>query len=127
MSITEYLESEPLSEMVRYRTEVPQDAVPFVGTLRKHPYDGEKCLLIGDAGDCEPAILEFRVADVAAMEELPSPVDESGQSRPLAKLWIRRGSYGIRYEPFEVENPPRFPSESTRLHERIMHGVRCWS
>ncbi|MDA8424636.1 MAG: hypothetical protein M0Z80_00735 [Treponema sp.] len=123
MSLTEYLESEPLSELVRYKTEVPQDAVAFVGTLRKHPYDGEKCLLIGDAGDREPAILEFRVADVEGMEELPSPVDETGQSRSLAKLWVRRGSFGIRYEPFEVENPPRFHGDTGRLHERIMHAV----
>ncbi|HTX73158.1 MAG TPA: hypothetical protein VMC79_10060 [Rectinemataceae bacterium] len=126
MSITEYLESEPLSEIVRYHTEVPQDAVAFIGTLRKHPYDEDKCLLIGDAGDWEPSIFEFRVADVAAMEELPSPVDESGQSRPLAKLWIRKGSYGIRYEPFEVDSPPRFAGESGRLHERMLYGVRCW-
>jgi inorganic pyrophosphatase len=123
MSLTEYLESEPLSEIIRYQTEVPQDAVAFIGTLRKHPYDVEKCLLIGDAGDFEPAILEFRVADVAGMEELASPVDETGQSRSLAKLWVRRGSYGIRYEPFEVENPPRFHSDSSRLHERIMHAI----
>ncbi len=127
MSISEYLESEELRDLVRYRSEAPQDAVSFVGTLRKHPYDEAKCLLIGDPAGCEPAIFEFRVADVVGADELPSPVDGAGQSRPMVRLWVRHGSFGIRYEPFEVDDPPRFPKESGRLHERILKSARCWS
>lgn len=127
MSITEYLDSATFTGLVRYRSETPQDAVAFVGTLRKHPYDEAKCLLIADPSGCEPAIFEFRTADVLGAEELPSPVDEAGQSRPVVKLWIRRGSYGIRYEPFEVDDPPKFPKDSRHLRDRMLKSARCWS
>jgi hypothetical protein len=132
------LEEEGLSELIRYRTGAPQNAVAFSGTLRKHPYDADKCLLLADLSGTNrekaaspgfapsgftPAILEFRKADVLALEELPSPVDESGHSRQVLKLWIRRGSLGVRYEPFEVDDPLRFPG-GTKLHDRVLSGSR---
>jgi hypothetical protein len=70
-----------------------------------------------------PSILEFRKADVLGLEELPSPVDESGHSRQVLRLWIRRGSLGLRYEPFEVDEPLRFPG-NTKLHDRVLSGSR---
>jgi inorganic pyrophosphatase len=104
MSIKAYLESEPLSEISIYHGGNRQDSVAFVGTLRKHPYDEDKLLLISNPGESEPGIYEFRVGDVAGAEELPSPVDQSGKSRNLARLWVKKGSFGIRYEPFEVDD-----------------------
>ena len=127
MSIAEYLESEALTELVVYRSDTPQNAVSFVGTLRKHPYDEAKCLLIADPAGCEPAVFEFRTIDVLGAEELPSPVDELGQTRNLVKLWVKRGSFGIRYEPFEVDDPPKFIRESSHLRDRILKSARCWS
>jgi hypothetical protein len=118
MEFTEQLEEEPLSGLVRYEAGTLQDAVAFVGTLRKHPYDKDKCLLLADhadaksasaspTGEAAPAILEFRKADVQGVEEQASQVDESGSSRQLVRLWVRRGSRGVRYEPFEVDEPLR--------------------
>jgi hypothetical protein len=127
MSFSDYLKSEPLLEIVRYHSDNPHNAVAFMGTIRKHPYDEEKCLLIADPTGCEPAIFEFRKSDIRGLEELPSPVDETGQSRPMVKLWVRKGSYGIRYEPFEVDDPPRYPAESRKLQEQLMKHARCWS
>lgn len=127
MSIEAYLEAERLSDLVPYRSEMPQDAVAFVGTLRKHPYDPEKCLIIADPSGGEPAVFEFRLADVLSAEELPSPVDETGQSRSVARLWVRRGSYGIRYEPFEVDEPLRFQGDSQPLRDRLAKSAGCGS
>jgi hypothetical protein len=127
MSIAEYLESEELTDLVRYHSEAPQNAIAFVGTLRKHPYDGAKCLLIGDPAGCDPVIYEFRISDILGAEELPSPVDVSGQPRPRQRLWVKRGSFGLRYEPFEVDDPPRFPRDSGRLRDRILKSATCWS
>ncbi len=125
MSIREYLSAEPFSEIMRYhQAETPQNAVAFTGTLRKHPYDEDKCLLIGDTSDREPAIFEFRISDVLSAVEMPAPVSELGKPRPLVKLWVRRGSFGIRYEPFEVDEPLRFATEPGQIRERFMGGTR---
>lgn len=124
MSVETYLGAEPLSEIVRYRRERPRDAVAFTGTLRKHPYDREKCLLISDPSSRDAAIYEFRIADIYEADELPSPVDEAGHSRTLARLWVRRGSFALRYEPFEVDDPIRFPEESERLRASFMSSFR---
>ncbi|HUX36859.1 MAG TPA: hypothetical protein VMV44_03070 [Rectinemataceae bacterium] len=107
MSIRAYLEAEPLSEIERWHGNPRDSSIAFVGTLRKHPYDEDKCLLISDPGEAEPAIYEFKVSDIVAAEELASPVDTSGTSRNLARLWVRKGSVGVRYEAFEVADPIR--------------------
>lgn len=118
----EHLEEEPLAEIVRYESGTPQDAVSFVGTLRKHPYDGSMCLLLADRARDEPAILEFRKADVQGVEERASPVNESGSSRQIVRIWVRRGSRGVRYEPFEVDEPLRFPA-TTKSHSGAFSGA----
>jgi inorganic pyrophosphatase len=138
MNFIEQLEEEPLSELIRYKSGAPKNAVAFSGTLRKHPYDADKCLLLADPSSADrvsskqpgfapagfaPAILEFRKADVLGVEELASPVDESGHSRQVLRLWIKRGSLGVRYEPFEVDEPLRFPG-GTNVHDRVLSGFR---
>jgi len=107
VSITEYIESAVLSDVVRYKDHAAMDAVAFVGTLRKHPYDGDKCLLLAAAKDsprlvAEGSIIEFRIADVLAADELPLSVDEEGAARSLVRIWVKRGALALRYEPFEV-------------------------
>jgi hypothetical protein len=123
MGFIDQLDDEPLSEIVRYESGAPQDAVAFVGTLRKHPYDESKCLLLADHAGDEPAILEFRKADVQGVEEKASPVDESGSSRQIMRIWVRRGSKGIRYEPFAVDEPLRFPG-AQKTRDRTISGGR---
>jgi hypothetical protein len=131
MNFTERLEVEALSELIRYKSDRPKDAVSFSGTLRKHPYDEGKCILFADPSGKEPSILEFRKEDIKGVEELPSIVDETGHSRPVMRLWIRRGSLGVKYEPFEVDDPLRFPvgpgvagaPEGSRLHDHLMSGL----
>jgi hypothetical protein len=121
--LIDQLEKEAQSEIERYRSGTPQDAVAFVGALRKHPYDPGKCLLLAEAKGGEPAILEFRKTDIQGVEELASPVDESGSSRQVMRFWVRRGSRGVRYEPFEVDEPLRY-SGAQRGHEHILSGAR---
>ncbi|MBN1519096.1 MAG: hypothetical protein JW923_03305 [Spirochaetales bacterium] len=122
MSVREYL-GEPFYELEVYHSEPPQDAVSFVGSPRKHPYDDGKVLIIGAPGQGESAILEFRVADIVCAQDLPSPVTEAGESYPIVRVWVRRGSVGIRYEPFEVDQPLRYLDDSRKLRERVF-GLR---
>jgi hypothetical protein len=128
MHFIEMLEEDPLSEVVRYRSGTPKDAVAFTGTLRKHPYDNDKCILLADPvgpkpGEAKPAILEFRKADIQCVEELASLVDETGHSRQVMRLWIRHGSLGLRYEPFEVGEQQQSTGLS-KLRDRIVTSLR---
>jgi hypothetical protein len=128
MNYFEQLEEVPAFELVRYRSGSPQNAVAFSGTLRQHPYDADKCILLADPhsypdSPAQAAVLEFRKADVLGVEEMASPVDESGHSRQVMRLWIRRGSRGVRLEPFEVGEPPRRYGEH-RAQERVFKSPR---
>jgi len=124
VSITEYIESAPLFDVVRYKDHAAMDAVAFVGTLRKHPYDAEKCLLLTATKEAprwitEGSIIEFRIVDVLAADELPLPVDEEGSARSLVRIWVKRGALALRYEPFEVGDTMLGPRESATLRMRF--------
>jgi inorganic pyrophosphatase len=126
MNITRFIEESASLELAPYKPDSRIEGVAFAGLLRKHPYDEAKCLLIADPTGCEPAILEFRVEDVLGADEMPVPVDEQGKNLKLMKLWIRKGSFGIRYESFEVGSPLRKPGDgATELHEHLLKTVRC--
>lgn len=118
MSVRDYL-AEPFFEIQAYHADVPQDAVAFSGSPRKHPYDDGKIILIADPHDGESAIYEFRAVDVLCAKDLPSPVTEQGESYPIVRLWVRRGAVGIRYEPFEVDTPLRFMNNPRHLRDKL--------
>lgn len=124
MSIREYLQSTTISGLVKYKDHQAMDALPFTGTLRKHPYDQDKCLLLASDRDAsrwfeEGTIIEFRVADICGADEVPSPVDETGAAWNLVRIWVRRGSIALKYEPFEVGDRPMYPKDSARLRTRF--------
>ncbi|MFA5852449.1 MAG: hypothetical protein WC820_07100 [Spirochaetales bacterium] len=124
MSISEYLDSSPFFDIVKYGNHAALDAIAFIGTLKKHPYDPNKCLLLTAQQEKlkwldEGIIIEFRVADVLAADELPSPVDELGTARPLVRLWVKRGAIALRYDPFEVGDKFLGPRESMALRTKL--------
>ena len=124
MNMNFILEPESVTDIERYRAELPSDGVIFVGALRKHPYDRERCLLIADPAGETPLIYEFRVADILSADEMPSEVDDAGMNMPLVKLWVRRGSFGIRYVPFEVDSPIKTDIDSSHLREHVFTSIR---
>ena len=124
MSISEYLDSSPFFDIVKYGNHSALDAIAFIGTLKKHPYDPNKCLLLTARQEKltwldEGIIIEFRIADVLAADELPSPVDTLGMARPLVRLWVRRGAIALRYDPFEVGDKFLGPRDSMALRAKL--------
>lgn len=124
MSIGSYLETSPLFEIAKYGGGPPKDAVAFTGVPRSHPYETEKLILVNDPLGSAPAIMEFKLCDIVHVEDLPSPVTERGEGLRLVRLWVRRGSFGIIHEPFEVQEPIRLMKDSSELHERIMRSFK---
>jgi inorganic pyrophosphatase len=78
--------------------------VPFSGLPLKHPYDGNKVLLVTDPCSTNTLYYEFKTEDVTFVEELPSVVNPDGETVTMARLWIRKGRVGVRCTPFLVED-----------------------
>lgn len=124
MSISEYLDASPIFNIVKYATNEALDAIAFVGTLRKHPYDPEKCLLLTAQQEKlhwleEGVIIEFRISDLQAADEMASPVNAEGAARSLVRLWVKRGAIAMRYEPFEVGEKLLGPRDSPALRVKL--------
>ncbi len=112
MSTQKYLEASELFDIAKYDKYpgILKDCVPFVGSPRKHPYDGEKILLVCEPTSTRPIFYEFLIKDIAYVEEKSNLVNEMGEAIRIVQIWIPKGKNGIRYVPFEIDTPLRFPS-----------------
>ena len=126
MKITgNYLESLPLSNVVKYSDGPPKNAVPFIGYPQQHPAEKDKLILVYDPlgynpSGKSPAVLEFKLDDIVYVEDVPQAVTEKGEGIPLVKLWIRRGAHGMFLEPFEVDESLAFMEAHREFKERFM-------
>ena len=121
MSIRKYLEALPASDIIKYipTGDFSKEAVPFTGSIRKHPYDQDKLLLISSPFSSKTEYFEFMLSDVMHHERMPSIATEDGDSITITKIWVKKGSFGIQYHPFEVNNPLRYMNDSELLHQAI--------
>ena len=78
--------------------------ISFMGAPEKHPSDDDKIILIPDPFSTNVSYYEFAAADVAGVEELPNLVDAEGTSVKMCRVWVRKGSVGVRSTPFIVED-----------------------
>jgi len=86
LSISSYFDAEDLemledvSDIVKYREHPAFDAVPFVGSIKKHPYDKEKFLILllheqkNMAWFKEGEIIEVRPAMCRLWKSFPQPL-----------------------------------------------------
>ena len=81
-----------------------KEALPYVGQLRQHKDDEEKVFLRQDPLSPGTNMLEFKKADVLYAEDLKTLSDQKGETVRLIRLWIKKGSVGIRLEPFMVSD-----------------------
>lgn len=123
MSLQAYLEASSLYQLERRKAATPSEAVAFIGVPRKHPYDEGKLILFCDPLGDRPRITEFKVADILDAEDVAQPVTEKGESLPLVRLWVRKGAWGIQYDPFEVDDPPHFAQDSASLREALNQSL----
>lgn len=119
MSIRKMLDTAPLHEVIlTSRSDNYQETcIPFSGAPRKHPYDKEKMLLFSSPFSNHTKIFEFRIVDIAHVIELPSIGTDAGENLQTLQLWVKKGSFGIQYEPFEVQDEPKYYKDSELLHQ----------
>jgi len=119
MSVTKYIDTQPLFNITKYKSKVDyiSCAVSFTGSPRKHPYDQEKLLLVSDPFSSNTVFYEFRIKDIVHYDDLPGIATDSGENLFMVRLWVNKGSLGLKYEPFEVNDPIRYMNDSELLHQ----------
>jgi len=121
MAVKNYIDTQPLSNITKYKTHIDleKDAVSFIGAPRMHPYDENKVLLVKDPFSTDTLFYEFKIADILHVDEMPRVGTDSGRNINMAKVWVRKGSLGLRYEPFEVDTPLKFFKDSEILKQTV--------
>jgi hypothetical protein len=106
MDIKNILQTRTMRDLAKYSShpDFSKKNVAFTGSPKKHPYDTKKLILISDPFSSNTSFMEFKLADIIHIEELSSIVTEKGDNLSLVKIWVKKGSLGIRYEPFVVED-----------------------
>ncbi len=103
MAVNTYLTTAELHDIVRYTgTAGFQDAVGYEGSVRAHPYDKARFLLITTGDDEMSHFYEFKKADVVAVETVREMVTSTGATMQVMRVGVRRGSRGIEMKPFQV-------------------------
>ena len=120
MSIRKYLSAAPLHNITRYETaeeDYAGECIKFEGAPKKHPYDQEKILLVIQPFSRDTVFYEFRVKDIRHAENIPSIATDSGSNLLMARIWVKKGSMGVKYEPFEVGETITYYHDSELLHQ----------
>jgi hypothetical protein len=116
-NITRYIDTCPVNDIIKYssRSDLAKDHVSFTGAPRKHPYDPKKILLISDPFSSNTIVFEFTIEDIVHIEEISHIVSEAGEGLHLVRIWVKKGSIGIKYEPFVVADTLNFLSDTETL------------
>ena len=77
------------------------------GAPQRHPYDPDKITLIPDPLSTHTFYYEFAAEDISYVEELASVVNIEGETISMARIWVEKGSMGLRCSPFVVEDTVR--------------------
>jgi hypothetical protein len=117
---TKIPETLPIKDIVKLSGGPPKNAVGFTGYPRAHPSEKNKLLLVYDPLGVNPALMEFKLADVLFVEDIPQAVTEDGAGIPLVRIWVRRGARGVMLEPFEVDDPIQFVNKARDRKGRIL-------
>jgi hypothetical protein len=121
-NITRYLDSGRYYEITKYSSQpdLAKENVAFTGAPRKHPYDPGKMLIILDPFSSNTLIFEFTMADISHVEEISHIVSEGGEGLHIVRIWVKKGSLGVKYEPFVVADTLNYLKDTEVLlqHEQ---------
>jgi len=105
---THFLEKATTLEIAKFqqsidRKKLKQNCMAFSGSLRQHPHEKEKVILLADPYGTDIMYYEFKNEDIFFAEKLPDIVNMEGEDVTMVMLWIKKGSIAIRSTPFFVQ------------------------
>lgn len=97
------------SELVKFQQpnnyeKLKETHIPFSGSLRHHPSDNDKIILLTEPYGGNFSYYEFKNDDIGFVEKLPNIVDLDGEDITMVMLWIKKGGIGVKCMPFIVES-----------------------
>ena len=103
MSDLKYLTTGQLNEIIKYKgsTNYENECIPIAGNPRKHPYDKNRLILILESHDDKTVFHDFKLEDIAHIEELPSISKGEGGSLRQVQLWVKINSWIIKSEAYK--------------------------
>ena len=109
MTKTTYPQTSEKFEIQSYKRptrikELVNNYVPYTGSPQRHPYDAAKIILVADPYSTNTFFYEFIADDIGYAEEMPSLVDINGETLPMARIWVKKGSVAVCSSPFVVED-----------------------
>ncbi len=78
------------------------EAIPYIGQPKQRKAEPEKIYLRLNPLSSNGAILEFKTEDIVFAENVKTVSQKDGAAFQIVKIWIRKGSIGIKLEPFSV-------------------------
>ena len=101
-------ELETISDLEKHRKE----AVSYIGTAQKHKTNASRIYLRLNPFSEQGMVLEFNIQDIVYAEEVQTLFQKDGSAVKMLKIWVKKGSTGVRLEPFLVrEISGNFPSD----------------
>ena len=80
------------------------EAVPYIGQPKQTESEPDKIFIRLNPLSSNGALLEFKTEDVVYAENVKTVSHKDGNAFQIAKVWIRKGSIGIKLEPFAVQD-----------------------
>lgn len=80
-----------------------ENHVAFVGTPKKHQYDKTKIILLSDPFSDKKIFYEFSIDTIDLVEELGTISSQDGKNALQIRIWVKKGTVAIKYEPFIIE------------------------
>jgi len=80
------------------------EAIPYIGQPKRHESDPDKVFLRLNPLSGNGALLEFKTKDVVYAENVKTVSQKDGSAFQIIKIWIKKGSVGIKLEPFTVQD-----------------------
>ncbi len=91
-------------ELEKYRdpNRLLKEAIPYIGQPKQQESNPDKIYVRLNPLSSNGAFLEFKTKDVVFAENVKTVSQNDGTAFNIIKIWIRKGSIGIKMEPFSV-------------------------
>lgn len=104
MAITHYLTATPVDPPTSRDAAARAGSISFFGSVRMHPYDSRKLVLVPYPYSAEEGVFEFSRDDVVSADGSSEVVSQDGNTLTVMRIYIRSGSHAVNLKPFTVSS-----------------------